>query len=96
MRGGISHIAKLVGTGHNPKCRKERVLACCSHSNGDFLGKENGKQMVSVKNSRKVPGMSREVVEPSGCIHPLWSAGVRNPLAAGVWAPRCPAPVPGG
>jgi len=57
---------------------------------------ENGKQVVLVKNSKNVPGMSREVVEPRGCICPQQPVGVRNPLAVGAWALRCPAPVPGG
>lgn len=53
---------------NDPKWRNKRVQTHHSHSRGDILGQENGKLMASVKNSMKVPGMSRGAVEPSGCI----------------------------
>lgn len=61
------------------------MLACPSDSDGGFLGKGSGKQMVSVKSSREVPEMSRK--EPSSCTRPPWAAGVRSPLAAEAWTP---------
>lgn len=72
---------------NDPKCRNERVLTCHSHSRGDVLGKENGKMMVSVKNSTKVSGMSRGTVEPSGCVWlPCPTGGEEPPL---LQAGRC-------
>lgn len=70
------------------------MLARRSDGDGHFLGKGNGKQMVSVESSRKVPEMSRQ--EPSSCIRPPWAAGARTRLAAGAWTLRWPALVPGG
>lgn len=65
----------------------QRVLAHCSDSHRNFLGKEKQSrwhQLRIVEGTRDVQGNDGAL-----WLHPL-SVGGRSPLTAGVWVLQCP------